>query len=75
MDGREVLAAVKSDPELKRIPVVVLTTSAHEEDIMRAYETHANAYITKPVNLDCFVKAAKSLKNFWIGLVRLPPRD
>lgn len=75
MDGREVLAAVKSDPELKRIPVVVLTTSAHEEDILRAYDTHANAYITKPVNLDCFVKAAKSLENFWIGLVRLPPRD
>ncbi len=75
MDGREVLAEFKSDPELKRIPVVVLTTSAHEEDILRAYDTHANAYITKPVNLDCFVKAAKSLENFWIGLVRLPPRD
>lgn len=75
MDGREVLAAVKSDPDLKRIPVVVLTTSSHDEDILRAYDTHANAYITKPVDLDCFVKAAKSLQNFWIGLVHLPPRD
>ena len=71
-DGREVLKEIKSDESLKRIPVVVLTTSNEEEDILRSYNLHANCYITKPVDLDKFVQMVKSIDNFWFTLVRLP---
>lgn len=72
-DGREVLAEIKNDPNLKRIPVVILTTSRAEQDILKAYNLHANCYITKPVDLDQFIKVAKSIDNFWFTMVRLPP--
>jgi two-component system, chemotaxis family, response regulator Rcp1 len=72
-DGREVLQAVKSDPNLRRIPVVILTTSRAEQDILKAYNLHANCYITKPVDLDQFIKVAKSIDDFWFTMVRLPP--
>lgn len=71
-DGREVLAEIKTDEELKRIPVVILTTSKAEEDILRTYGLHANCYITKPVDLDQFVKIVKSVHDFWFEIVRLP---
>lgn len=71
-DGREVLADVKADERLKTIPVVVLTTSAAQEDVTRAYGSHANCYITKPVDLDQFLRVAQSIENFWLSLVRLP---
>jgi len=73
-DGREVLAEIKNDEYLKRIPVVVLTTSAAEEDIARAYGAHANCYITKPVELDQFLRVVQSIESFWLSLVRLPNR-
>ncbi|MFN6439475.1 MAG: response regulator [Nostoc sp. DedSLP01] len=72
-DGREVLAEIKADEYLKRIPVVVLTTSQAEEDILRAYNLSANCYITKPVDFDQFVKIVKSIENFWFAIVKLPP--
>lgn len=71
-NGREVLAAVKSDPQLRRIPVVILTTSDAEHDVLKAYDLHANAYITKPVNLDSFVTIVKSIEGFWLSVVKLP---
>jgi len=71
-DGREVLSEIKTDDELKMIPVVVLTTSAAQEDVTRAYGSHANCYITKPVDLDQFLRVAHSIENFWLTLVRLP---
>lgn len=71
-DGREVLAEIKKDEHLKRIPVVVLTTSADEEDIARAYGAHANCYITKPVELDQFLRVVQSIESFWLSLVKLP---
>ncbi len=71
-DGREVLAEIKADEELKRIPVVVLTTSAAQEDVMRAYGSHANCYITKPVCLDQFLRVIQSIESFWLSLVKLP---
>lgn len=71
-DGREVLAQIKEDPELKRIPVVVLTTSRAEEDILKTYNLHANCYVTKPVDLDQFIKVVKSLEDFWLAIVKLP---
>jgi two-component system, chemotaxis family, response regulator Rcp1 len=71
-DGREVLADIKADPELKSIPVVVLTTSQAEQDIMKSYKLHANCYITKPVDLDQFVQVVRSIDNFWLTVVRLP---
>jgi two-component system response regulator len=74
MDGREVLAAIKSDDALKRIPVVVLTTSDDEQDILKSYNLHANCYITKPVDLDRFLQVVKSIENFWFALVMLPPK-
>lgn len=74
-DGREVLAEIKADSKLRRIPVVVLTTSQAEEDIVRSYDLHANCYITKPVNLDQFVSVVKSVEDFWLTVVKLPPRD
>jgi two-component system, chemotaxis family, response regulator Rcp1 len=72
MDGREVLAVIKADPELKRIPVVVLTTSRAEEDIVKSYDLHANCYISKPVDLDQFITVVRSIEDFWLTIVRLP---
>jgi len=71
-DGREVLADIKADPLLKRIPVVILTTSQAEQDILKTYELHANCYVTKPVDLDQFVEVVKSIKDFWLTIVKLP---
>jgi two-component system, chemotaxis family, response regulator Rcp1 len=71
-DGREVLAAVKNDPDLMRIPIVVLTTSKAEEDVLKSYELHANCYITKPVDLEQFIRVVKSIDDFWLTVVRLP---
>ena len=73
MDGRELLAIIKGDNNLKRIPVVVLTTSAAEEDVLRAYNLHANCYVTKPVELDQFIEVVKSIDSFWFSIVNLPP--
>jgi chemotaxis family two-component system response regulator Rcp1 len=73
-DGREVLAEIKSDPELARIPVVVLTTSAADEDILSAYDHHVNSYIRKPLRLDDFVQMMRSIDDYWLGFVCLPPR-
>jgi CheY-like chemotaxis protein len=72
MDGREVLAAIKEDADLKSIPVVVLTTSSSQDDVARAYGHHANCYITKPVDLDQFLRVVQSIESFWLSLVRLP---
>jgi chemotaxis family two-component system response regulator Rcp1 len=71
-DGREVLVEIKADEELKKIPVVVLTTSAAQEDVTRAYGSHANCYITKPVDLDQFLRVVHSIESFWLTLVQLP---
>lgn len=71
-DGREVLAEIKADPKLKMLPVVVLTTSSAEDDIVNTYSLHANCYITKPVDLEQFVKVVKSIDDFWLTVVRLP---
>lgn len=73
-DGREVLAEIKGDPGLKHIPVVVLTTSEAERDVLKAYELHANCYITKPVDLDQFLTVIRSVGNFWVEIVKLPRR-
>lgn len=73
-DGREVLQEVKEDDNLKNIPIVVLTTSKAEEDILKSYNLHANAYITKPVDFDQFIKVIKSIEDFWLQVVKLPPR-
>lgn len=72
-DGREVLAEIKGDENLKRIPVVVLTTSQAEEDVIKAYNLAANCYITKPVDLDQFIKIVRSIEDFWFAIVKLPP--
>ncbi len=72
-DGREVLQDIKSDDTLKHIPVVVLTTSKAEEDVLRSYELHANCYVTKPVDLDKFIVVVKSIDRFWLTVVTLPP--
>jgi two-component system, chemotaxis family, response regulator Rcp1 len=72
-DGREVLAEVKGDEHLRRIPVVVLTTSDSEKDILRSYNLHANCYITKPVDLEKFITVVKSIEDFWLTIVKLPP--
>lgn len=74
-DGREVLEEIKADPTLKTIPVVVLTTSHAEEDIVRSYNLHANCYVTKPVDLDQFIRIVKSIEDFWLTIVRLPPAE
>ncbi|GHD42657.1 response regulator [Streptomyces galbus] len=71
-DGRQVLEKIKSDPDLSLIPVVVLTTSAAEEDILRSYKLHANAYVTKPVDLDQFIAAVRQIDDFFVQVVRLP---
>jgi CheY-like chemotaxis protein len=72
-DGREVLAEIKSDPDLMRIPVVILTISKDEEDILRSYNLHANCFITKPIDLNQFVKVVKAIEDFWLTIVKLPP--
>ncbi|MDP1795045.1 MAG: response regulator [Acidimicrobiales bacterium] len=72
MDGREVLAALKSDPELRGIPVVILTTSSAERDVRSAYEHHANSFVTKPVGVDEFFAAVRGIEDFWLTVVRLP---
>jgi two-component system, chemotaxis family, response regulator Rcp1 len=72
-DGRQVLAEIKNDAELRRIPVVVLTTSKAEEDILKTYDLHANCYIAKPVDLEQFIRVVKSIDDFWLTVVRLPP--
>jgi CheY-like chemotaxis protein len=72
-NGREVLAEIKADENLKCIPVVVLTTSEAEQDILKAYKLHANCYVTKPVDLEQFIKVVQSIENFWMTVVKLPP--
>jgi CheY-like chemotaxis protein len=74
-DGRQVLAEAKADPELRRIPVVILTTSKAEEDILKTYDLHANCFVTKPVDFDQFVKVVQSIEHFWLSIVTLPPAD
>ena len=71
--GLEVLAEIKADARLRRIPVVVLTTSEAEQDILRSYDLHANCYITKPVDLDQFIDSMRRIDGFWLGIVKLPP--
>ena len=71
-DGRDVLAEIKTNGDLKRIPVVVLTTSHSEEDILKSYDLDANCYITKPVDLDQFISVVRSINEFWLSIVRLP---
>ena len=73
-DGREVLKEIKEDCKLRRIPVVILTTSKAEEDILKSYNLHANSYITKPVDFDQFIKVIKSIENFWLDIVKLPSK-
>jgi CheY-like chemotaxis protein len=73
-DGREVLAEIKADDSLRRIPVVVLTTSQADEDIAHSYQLHANAYVTKPVDFDQFISVVRQIDEFFIGVVKLPPR-
>jgi len=72
-DGREVLEEIKADPSLRHIPVVVLTSSQAEQDILRAYDLHANCYVTKPVDLDQFIHVVQSIEDFWFTIVKLPP--
>jgi CheY-like chemotaxis protein len=73
-DGREVLAEIKTDTDLQRIPVVVMTTSTAEQDILKAYNLHANCYVTKPVDLERFIEVVKAIDSFWVSIVRLPPK-
>ena len=73
-DGREVLAEIKNDPELHQIPVVVLTTSQADEDILSSYQLHANAYVTKPVDFDSFIQVVRQIDDFFLTVVKLPPR-
>ena len=73
-DGRQVLERIRSDPELAHIPVVVLTTSSSEEDVLRSYKLHANAYVTKPVDIDQFMAAVRQIDEFFLSVVRLPRR-
>lgn len=72
-DGRQVLEEIKADEKLRRIPVVVLTTSSAEADVLKSYDLHANCYITKPVNLDQFSTVVRAIEAFWFTIVRLPP--
>jgi CheY-like chemotaxis protein len=74
-DGREVLAEIKADPNLMRIPVVVLTTPEAEDDILKTYGLHANCYITKPADLRQFMRVVKSIEDFWLAIVKLPPKE
>jgi chemotaxis family two-component system response regulator Rcp1 len=72
-DGREVLAELKQDPELKRIPIVVLTSSKADTDVLKTYNLHANCYVTKPVGLEQFATVVKSIEDFWLAIVKFPP--
>jgi chemotaxis family two-component system response regulator Rcp1 len=74
-DGREVLNEIKTDPTLRRIPVVILTTSRDEQDVLRSYNLYANAYVTKPVGLEQFLAVVRSVEDFWLTVVRLPPNN
>lgn len=74
-DGREVLAEIKTDEELKHIPIVIMTISQAEEDILKSYNLHANCYITKPIDLNQFIKVVKSIEDFWFSVVKLPPKS
>ena len=71
-DGREVLADIKADPTLRRIPVVVLTVSKDEEDILKSYDLYANCYVTKPINMEQFIAIVRSIEDFWLTIVKLP---
>ena len=71
-DGREVLSEIKADPGLRQIPVVILTTSKAEEDILKTYDLHANCYITKPVDLEKFIEVISAIEDFWLSIVKLP---
>jgi CheY-like chemotaxis protein len=73
-DGREVLSEIKNDKDLKHIPIVVMTISQAEEDILKSYHLHANCYITKPIDLEQFIKVVKSIEDFWFSIVKLPPK-
>jgi chemotaxis family two-component system response regulator Rcp1 len=73
-DGREVLDEIKTDPKLRSIPVVILSSSEVEEDILKSYNAHANCYVTKPLNLHKFVTVVKSIEEFWLSIVKLPPQ-
>jgi chemotaxis family two-component system response regulator Rcp1 len=73
-DGREVLAEIKEDPRLRLIPVVVMTSSEAEQDLVKTYHLHANAYVVKPIDLDRFVEVVQGVKNFWLTIVKLPPK-
>jgi CheY-like chemotaxis protein len=75
IDGRELLSEIKDSDDLKSIPVVILTTSTAEEDIIETYKNHANSYITKPVDLDHFIRVVESIKDFWLSIVQLPRSD
>ena len=72
-DGRQLLGEIKADPNLRRIPVVILTSSQAEEDVLRTYDLHANCYVHKPVDLERFVGVVRSIEDFWISIVKLPP--
>ena len=72
-NGREVLAEIKADPDLRKIPIVVLTTSSAEEDVLKAYDLNANCYVVKPVGFDNFMEAMQSIRHFWFSIVTLPP--
>ena len=74
-DGREVLAEIKEDPRLRLIPVVVMTSSEGERDLVRSYGLHANAYVVKPIGLDRFIEVIQGIKEFWLTIVRLPPKS
>jgi chemotaxis family two-component system response regulator Rcp1 len=73
-DGREVLAEIKADPDFWSIPVVIITSSEAEEDILKGYNAHANCYVTKPVDLERFVIVVRSIEDFWVSIVKLPPK-
>ena len=75
IDGREVLAEIKCDPELRRIPVIILSSSQDEEDILQTYDLRANAYVVKPVGLDDFIEVIKAVEGFWLSFVKLPTRS
>jgi two-component system, chemotaxis family, response regulator Rcp1 len=74
-DGREVLAEIKSNDELKHIPVVIMTISQAEKDILKSYKLHANCFVTKPIDLKQFFEVVKTIENFWFSIVKLPPKD
>lgn len=74
-DGRQVLAEIKQDPNLRRIPVVVLSASQAESDVLASYDLHANAYVCKPVNLQCFAQIVRTIEGFWLSMVKLPPAN